>query len=199
MFDECLFARSAAIPWVVPGGAGQCGRVAGRRAAQHLWPERRIDGAAVPGNALQHSFEIVARPHGFHPGGAHGLLAGVEARPKHVGFAALVAWIQEQRGLSGLAVDDQNGTRFHHARDVEELVRLAQRLLAGTLGGALNDGDAIADLEHHAGAPGGIFGRRKDIGENGLRGRGKNHTGHDARTTHDAANQMAGRWRGFAY
>ena len=74
------------------------------------------------------------------------------------------------------AVDHQDGARLHHACQVEELVALAQRLFAGTLRGALQDGDAVADLRHHAGAPRGVLLRRKDIREDRLRRKGHRQT-----------------------
>ncbi len=108
--------------------------------------------------------------HGFDAGRFGGLGSGVQAGAEHGLFAALIARIQKQRGGAALAIDDQDGARFHHAGDVKELVALAQGLLAGTLGSALQDGHRIADFLHHMGTAGGVLRWWKDVGEHGLRG-----------------------------
>ncbi len=95
---------------------------------------------------------------------------GIQAGPEHALLAHFIARIQEERGFFRFAVDRQNGARLDHAADVEELIALTQRLLAGALGGPLQDGDGVADLFHHARAAGGVFIGWKDVGENRLGG-----------------------------
>ena len=124
-------------------------------------PASRIASSSV--------LELVARHHAFDSGGLHCFVAGVESGAEHHGLAALVARVEEEFGAMRPAVDHQDRPRLHHARYIEELIRLAQRLLSGAFGGALDDGHRVADLRHHPRAPRGIFFGRKDIGEHGLR------------------------------
>ena len=119
--------------------------------------------------AVEFRLELVARHHAFDSGGLHCLLAGVQSGTEHHRLAALVAWIEEQPGAMRPAVDHQDRPRLHHARYIEELIRLAQRLLPGPFGGALYDGHRVADLRHHPCPARGILVRWKDIGEHGLR------------------------------
>ncbi len=100
------------------------------------------------------------------------LVPGVEPGTEHHGLATLVARVEEQPGAAGAAVDHQNRPRLYHAGQIEELIRLAQRLLPGPFGGALYDGHRVADLRHHLGAPGRVLIRREDIREDRLRRQG---------------------------
>ena len=97
------------------------------------------------------------------------LHSGIQPGTEHHGLAPLVARIQEQARTVRAPVDRQNRPRLHHAGKVEELVGLAQRLFAGTLRSPLYDRHRVADLGHHACAPGGVFRGRKHVGNYGLR------------------------------
>jgi hypothetical protein len=68
----------------------------------------------------------------------------------------------------GFAVDEENRARFDYAGQVEELIALAEGLLAGAFGGALEDRDGVADFLDHAGSAGGVFFGRECVGEDGL-------------------------------
>src|SRR5581483_1561848 len=91
------------------------------------------------------------------------------SRAEHGLLAPLIARIEEERGGVRLAIDDEDGARFHDAAHVEELIALAQRLFAGTLGSALQDGDTVADPFHYVCAPRGVLLGGKDVGEYRLR------------------------------
>jgi hypothetical protein len=173
MFDEGLLARGASVPGVAPGGAGERGGIAGGRAAQHFGAVGSIDGAALFGDGLERRLKLVALQDGLDAGGAHRILARGEAGSEHHGLAALVARIQEERGGVRFAIEQEDGARLDNSRDVEELVGLAKRLLAGTFGGALNDSDAVAEFGHDACTAGGIFVGREHVSEDGLRGNGQ--------------------------
>ena len=101
-------------------------------------------------------------------GGFRGLGTGEEAGAEHDVLAAVVARVEEEGGLFRAAVDQQDRARLDDAAEIEELVALAERLLAGALGRALQDRDSIADLRHDARTASGVFVGREDVGEDGL-------------------------------
>src|SRR5690349_14228906 len=75
--------------------------------------------------------ELSAREHALDACRACRFLARIKPGPEHVVLAPLVARIEEQRRALRLAVHDEDGARLDYTRDIEELIRLAQRLLAG--------------------------------------------------------------------
>ena len=98
------------------------------------------------------------------------VLARATGRAVHPLLAPLVVRLQEQRRLFRAPVDHRDRARLDDAGEVEELVVLPQRLLAGPLGRALQDRDAVADVRHQLRAPRRELLRREDLraGEDGL-------------------------------
>ena len=138
--------------------------IARRRFAEHFGTERRVDRAAVPRHGVQRARERVARQHGVDAAAPDGLVARMQARTEHPPLAPFVQRLQEQRGALAAAVDDHDRARLDDAGQVEELIALTKRLLAGALGGPLNDRDGVADARHHAGAARRELLERKDVG-----------------------------------
>jgi hypothetical protein len=115
------------------------------------WPARRsLDSC---GERRHRAREGLARQRRVESGRLRRFIAGVQPGAEHPVLAPIVERLQEQRGPLGPAVDRHNHPRFGDSREVEELIALPERLLAGTLGRALEDGDGVADLHHDAGAP----------------------------------------------
>ena len=120
-----------------------------------------------------------------------GFVAGIEAGTEHSLLAGFVARIEEQRRLLCAPINDQQRARFHYAGDVEELVALAERLLAGTFGGPLHDRHRIADLLHHLRAPHGVLIGRKDISEDGLRAGGERNKSESSKLCEDEFHRLS--------
>ena len=74
---------------------------------------------------------------------------GASAGPNMPVVPPLVRGLQEERRLARAAVEQHQGARLDDAGQVEELVVLPERLLAGAFGRALKDGDAVADRVDH--------------------------------------------------
>jgi hypothetical protein len=82
----------------------------------------------------------------------------------HALLAAFVKRLQADRRLPSSAIDHRDRSRLYHARQVEELIVLAQRLLTRTLGCSLQNRYAVADRRHHFDAASDEFFRREDLG-----------------------------------
>src|SRR5258708_27418310 len=92
---------------------------------------------------------------------------------EHPLLAPLVERLQEHPRLLRSPVDHRDRARLDDARQVEELIVLAEGLLARTFGRALQNRDAVADALDDLCAPSGELLGRKDVrsGEDGLRRR----------------------------
>jgi hypothetical protein len=159
LLNENLFARRATVPGIVFGRSCRGRRVAGRRAAQNFGAKRRVECAPFAREGFNRFGELVARERGFDPRGRDRRVAGNHRRAEHA-FAPLRASVKIERRALRLSINHQNRSRLDYARQVVELIVLAQRLFAGALGRALQYGYAVADLRHHLGpARGELFGR----------------------------------------
>ena len=147
--------------------------IAGRRFAEDLGPEGRVDRASVArrssGQQLSRTRRaaatastpsdrgrVVARTTGAGP------YIRCSRRSLYGGRNSVVFFVRPS------ITDDR--ARLDDAGEVEELVVLPQRLLAGPFGRPLQDRDAVADVRHHLRAPRRELLRRKDVGagEDGL-------------------------------
>ena len=140
---------------------------------EHLGAERRVDPAAVAPQRLHERTKVVARHDGVDAGRPCSLGARVECRPEHPLLAPLVVGLEKQRRSLRTAVDRDDRPRLDDARQVEELIGLAERLFARSLGGALQNRDRVADALDDLRAARSKLLRRKNLcaGEHRLRRR----------------------------
>jgi hypothetical protein len=87
----------------------------------------------------------------------------MQRRTEHPRLAPLVERLQIQSRPLRATVDGRDGARLDDAGQIEELIVLAECLLAWTLGRALHDRDRIADAFDQASAPGAEFLERKNL------------------------------------
>ena len=115
----------------------------GRRLAEHLRPERRVDGPSLRGDGRQRRRELVAGEHRVEAGRLRGLGPGYRPGPNIRCSRRSLRGCRNTVDVLRAAVDHEDRPRLHDAAQVEELVVLPERLFARPLGGALDDGDPV--------------------------------------------------------
>jgi hypothetical protein len=108
--------------------------------------------------------ELVARQHRVDAGRFDCFLAWMQARPEHAAFATLVERQQKQRRSLRAAIEEHDRARFDDSGQIEELIVLPKRLLAGPFGRPLDDGHRAADAIHDPRPPRGEFLGGEDLG-----------------------------------
>src|SRR5262245_36229262 len=126
------------IPWVVLRRSHVRHHVARRFAPQHLGTERSEDLPLFGGEMSDGAGERVPGDDGIEPRDFRRRVAHVEVRADRA-LAPGRARGEKERAPSGLSVDHEHGAWLDDAREIEELVALAERRLAAPLGGALDD------------------------------------------------------------
>ena len=132
--------------------------------ADRLLAERQVDVAGLGRDGLDGGIEPGAIDDRLDAGDLRGFLTGPEQRPfrpVHSGGSRG----QEERGSLRFAVDEQDRARDLDAAEVEELLVLLELVEVRLLGGARDDGDAVADDRHDLRPPRGELGRGKRVGE----------------------------------
>ena len=156
MREESLFPRRASIPRVGLRRVRQRDRVMRRGAAEHLWAEARVDRPPIVRDGFQGGGEHRARLHVVDANRSRRIRSRHQPGTEHpidLPAPSLVVWHQEHRGALRTAVQDRQRAWLDHPRQVEKLVALPERLLAGPFCRALQHGDTVTDGVEHPRAP----------------------------------------------